>query len=1602
MMGGRIMSTHKKKTTTGGSKNIFQPIAESIHHTTGLPVSIWTPDKKGKTLKIVASVGLPEEYIKTASLDLAKPSVTGDAFSKKRIQIAKDINSDPRWYYKEQARKMNWKSAICIPIEADDIAIGVISVYAFVERSIPDLRHILPDFAKQIGLSIEAGKQTEIRERILDIGLKLQTVGENPKDVLREIVNAACELTGASSAVVYPYDNERGEFLETEDIAAYGLKKPLTAPERPRTEGGMAADVMRKGEVIIENLGQRGPSNYARSSFIRKEGIQAFIGIALKETKNVLGVLYVNFSTSHFFTRQEKDTIRLFAQQASTALKNSRYLQQAKSQIAALERLHEVGTTLTTVTGAPESLKAILVRIAQGAQAVLGADLIDLYQYVQDRDWYDLPPIQIGRRNEPSVVKTNILADDVIHKVVEKKHPQYVTNSKQNKDFISDFIIKRPHTPKARFVIREEIASTASIPLMVGSEVVGVLFANYRTQQVFSQPQRELIELFANQAAIAIRNNRLYDSLQRNNQELRKLQHLMRKLTVETDLDKLLQELLQSIHDILGFEYATVSLVNRAQYNIETLHGIWQGRIDTFPGWISKSRYTLDHGDILPDIVRKGKAEIISSWDNRFNKEIWDEYDHDQLARIFMPIKIKDEVIGVVEAGHDKSRQVVISHEEQQSLQAFVDQAALAIQNARQFGKIEKNLEERLRDIHALRDITEQMHQGELGTVLDLIAERAVELTGAKHGGVWLVNKMRTALEFRGLANKEQYEELPPNIPLDRDSENSFSKKVVLSGLSYLSSDVHKDPNYKPWYEDTCSELTVPITYRDKVIGTVNVESPRENSFTEDHKRLLEAMADQAAVVVQNARLLERINVLDDIGIELTSGRQLKEEQILESIYSQVIHLTGAQDMYIALYDDLSGEIRFPIATKKGERVQYPTRQANMEKRGKTEEIIFTRKPILHKTKKEAEEWYAQPGHEEFVGLISSSWLGVPIMVGERVLGVIVINELEQEYAYDEQDLQVFSSMASQAAFALVNQELNRRNSALASLNEVGKTLTSGIRKKEEEVLDLIFAEAQELTGAKDLYIALYHEDTAEVRFVRATEKGKPVSYPSRKANMEKRGKTEEIIFTRKPILHKTMREAKEWYLQFGHKEFIGHIQPSWLGVPMMVGERVLGVIAAVDLDKEYAYDELHLEVLSSMASQAAIALDNATLYYEVNQKLEGSNQQLETILNIINAVELHADLHEFLQEILEDLLARIHVKSGTIQLYDPKRNELVIWAKVGSVINPKYQHIPLEIGLTGKVAREKRSIYITDVKIVPEYVNYISDTRSEFACPMLIGNVLIGVLNAEDPQPDAFSSYTRQLLGLLGNQLAILIRQKLIAQELEEKRLVSQVNESLGLVTAEVAHKVGNAAGKIRFLTRERLQGEPNITESQKKDIQIILRNVEDMIKATDDLFKPFGMEPQVDITIEEMIRVAIGQCALPKNIKISTNFQSDLPKVNVQVTKVQSYLAELLTNAIKYTIKGMAHKNIRSEKVEIMGQRGNDGFVEIHFTNHGPAIPPDQWESIFRVFSARGQKSDDDQSYGLGLWGTRATMQQQGGDVFLLESDDVKTTFVVRFPPA
>jgi len=547
------MDNHSEQGTNQGQNSPYQPIVESVSRTMNLPASVWVLDEERQGLRIEAAVDLPADYVRDAFLALDEESVTGEAYKSGKATVARDVLSNSRWKYKDRAREMGWKSALCVPIQARGAIIGVISIYTFVARDFSDLeKGLLTNYAAQIELTIEADKREATLDRLLGAGQEIERlITEQPKVVLEEIVKAACQVTGADCVVLYPYDPHREDFYDVDTVAAYGLSKPLQISERPRRQTGMAAYVRREGEVVISNIEEEDPDMLS-SPFIRREGVKAFMGIALQAAAEVLGILYVDFRAPHPFDEGEKDTIRLFAHQAALAIHNSRSYQRAENRAEALKKLHEVNPALVSISDVPEGLQAILTQIAQNAQSVLGADLVDLYQYVQSEDRYVLPPIQVGERYEPVVAKDRIYEDDVVCTIVESKKPQYIVEAQKEATLVQSYTVTRPDAPPARFVVRQKIASSAAVPLIAGTEVMGVLFANYRSPQTFPQQQRELIELFASQAAIAIRNARLSAQMQEQLEQLEALNDISKLLMEEREARETIRLLMQRTGSVPG------------------------------------------------------------------------------------------------------------------------------------------------------------------------------------------------------------------------------------------------------------------------------------------------------------------------------------------------------------------------------------------------------------------------------------------------------------------------------------------------------------------------------------------------------------------------------------------------------------------------------------------------------------------------------------------------------------------------------------------------------------------------------------------------------------------------------------------------------------------------------------------------------------------------------------------------------------------------------------------------------------------------------------------------------------------------------------------
>jgi len=278
---------------------------------------------------------------------------------------------------------------------------------------------------------------------------------------------------------------------------------------------------------------------------------------------------------------------------------------------------------------------------------------------------------------------------------------------------------------------------------------------------------------------------------------------------------------------------------------------------------------------------------------------------------------------------------------------------------------------------------------------------------------------------------------------------------VVQNGQPILANDISQEPRYlsDELLPKTQAELTVPITIDERTIGVLDVQSNVFNAFNNEDIFVLETLASQLAIAIENAGLYaeakkraERMATLNRIGL-LTASR-LDLDEILNLIHEQTSQLMNPDTFYIALNDEQHDKISFEIFVEMGESLGKFSRK--LGEMGLTGWIIRSKKPLLIRNL--AEE--RPPVEPQVMGEPPSklSYLGVPVMCRRKVTGVISVQSF-RPYTFDEEDKHFLTAIANQAGIAIENARLYKEaQQEIAARKDVEEAL-----RESEERFRMLF-----------------------------------------------------------------------------------------------------------------------------------------------------------------------------------------------------------------------------------------------------------------------------------------------------------------------------------------------------------------------------------------------------------------------------------------------------------------------------------------------------------------------------------------------------------------
>ena len=451
--------------------------------------------------------------------------------------------------------------------------------------------------------------------------------------------------------------------------------------------------------------------------------------------------------------------------------------------------------------------------------------------------------------------------------------------------------------------------------------------------------------------------------------------------------------------------------------------------------------------------------------------------------------------------------------------------------------------------------------------------------------------------------------------------EDSVAGLVLETGEIQVVEDISIDARWKYKNENLGmgfkSAIIAPIKIKGKITGVLDIYFSEAGLHEPDHyindlsiaekKEIGEGFANQIATGIRQIEGLEKINRVN----QLISSELENYDKLLENITKLAQGVLACNRVSIYIIDKKKDKLELKANSQQVMHDYFEPGEGIAGYVFKAGETLLV--PDV--------DAYGQFIKTEKPYWKIKSIIGSPICLDNEVIGVVCADMDEVEW-FDEFDKNTIETLASQAAIAIKNYDLYYKVYLRQKIFvDIGNTLGSQNFQEESEILELIFNKALSL-GMKNLSIALYDDETNTVRFVLASINNRRINVVEDKEGWKSRsngsGKTEHVIQTRKRLLL-TTEELKAGKWKFTPRPGDRNYKPqkfpaAWLGVPMKVGEAVIGVIADYRYSKGFREDEI--SILEALAHYAAISIESLRFH---KKELEKTKENLEKIWGINN-----------------------------------------------------------------------------------------------------------------------------------------------------------------------------------------------------------------------------------------------------------------------------------------------------------------------------------------------------------------------------------------------
>ena len=1102
-------------------------------------------------------------------------------------------------------------------------------------------------------------------------------------------------------------------------------------------------------------------------------------------------------------------------------------------------------------------------------------------------------------------------------------------------------------------------------------------------------------------------------------------------LELDNDVEAILAEVAK-----LGFELATVSLVDDYRRVIETLRGR-----NVPSGWIRRAKHSLDPQDdkdidIQACVVHSKRTERVTGPDSRLDPEIYARFEHSKLSRVWVPIFDGETVVGTIEAGCSIEREPVIMTEENiQALEQLGRQRGPAIAQKRPF------------------------------ILLKLIAEKAVEIAEAHSASVHVYDSGNLLL-MAGAG-------IEPRELLGAFSPYNTGADLVMQGSKSLIFTPSRDEAVRIGLDHLGirSVAMFPLSLDGDCYGIMSLYFCSERNESAAILGLGGLFARQMDVAIQNSLLLKNrasaaglawdLSRFQSVIQSLASNRSL--QQVLDEVSSSILYMLDADSVTLYQFFQAENSFEHPPVMKgffrEPKSMRTPTRPDDIVWRLIQQgEPLFVADVSQDPVFAGANDPSRKTRFIEREGIKSCAAMVLRQGRGQEIVGCLFINYRSARH-FTPHDQRVISALASSAALAIqtarlrgqIDRALERRGKQLDGLRAVDDAIVSIAPVPDlQRALNVVLEHVVKITGAESGQVMWFNRWDATLE--RTAQFGFPEGAKTCRLALGE-GTIGQVAQLNRPTIFSIA--TADW----NREVEMGSVPPgtqTQVAVPLTDSSGLLGVLS-VEHSKNGAFKTDDTSLLERFAVQTVIAIHTVGLYSELQRQIK----PLRALTEIASrSHDVRVDLQTNLRMLLTGVTAGqgLGLSRAMLFLVDKEqgrlRGEMAIGAQTPEEAEKNWQRLD----------REPPKTLAGLLDEVVELSNRILNKGVDADCPLSIavqrqqplplekasgalgicaieGRTVLVENDQDDPVRDVLARVSRgdrghaiicvpligsgqrkeQSIGVLMCDNRFLMNEREIdpecvkgveafvavaAMTIENDRLRLDWEDKRKLddwryASGKVAHKIGKRVKIISTLVPRITEGLGRLANApEAQDLKSYVGKLEEGVTDAERMVDEFTTFASPPVPLLKVIDL-VGLLQKVKAQHVGCPIDLDSAERPILVPGDCQLLSDVFVELISNAQHAMARNSQRPaaititvavENVDSSGRR-----AIVRFADTGPGVPPDNKSWIFRPFNTTTRETG---GTGLGLAIVEEYVRSHGGTIIETGTPGKGACFELRLP--